>query len=272
MRREKRTLEFAMTLLILLCSFYIGRLGAGLSVGSRAKTQIIEGQSSTEGAKAQANAGASGEQDNTGASKKQENAGTTVQDKITVVVDAGHGGIDAGKVGINGALEKEINLAIAGKLKTLLEQQDVTVVMTRETDNGLYDEGEANKKQQDMKRRCAMIDETEAVLAVSIHQNSYTQESVCGPQVFFYENSAQGRKLASILQEALNAMPQVERAREIKPNDSYYILRKTQTPTVIVECGFLSNAAEAERLSGEEYQETVAEAVCAGIVEYIREG
>ena len=76
--------------------------------------------------------------------------------------------------------------------------------MTRETDQGLYDDGEENKKQQDMKRRCSLINESEADLAVSIHQNSYTQESICGPQVFYYETSVKGRNLAEILQETLN--------------------------------------------------------------------
>lgn len=109
----------------------------------------------------------------------------------------------------------------------------------------------------------------EPFLAVSIHQNSYTESSVKGPQVFFYESSAQGRELAAALQEALNEMLEIERPREIKANDSYYLLRKTKSPTVIVECGFLSNPEEAEKLVTDAYQETVAEAVCSGILNYI---
>ncbi len=227
-----------MTVLILVCAFYVGRLGASITASGEVKS-------------------GSGEE--------------VVHDKITVVVDAGHGGIDAGKVGVNGALEKEINLAIAKKLAARLEENGITAVLTREGDGGLYDEDEANKKQQDMKKRCAAIDSQEPLLAVSIHQNSYTESSVKGPQVFFYENSAQGQELAAALQEALNEGLEIERPRESKANDSYYLLRKTKTPTVIIECGFLSNPEEAEKLVTDAYQEKVAKAVCSGILQYMEE-
>ena len=143
--------------------------------------------------------------------------------------------------------------------------------MTRESDRGLYDENEENKKQQDMKKRCTVINESGADLAVSIHQNSYTEEYVCGPQVFYYETSQKGKELAQILQEALNQKLDIARPREIKANNTYYILKKTQIPTVIAECGFLSNTEEAEKLISEDYQEQVAEAICEGIRNYLRE-
>ena len=132
----------------------------------------------------------------------------------------------------------------------------------------LYDENEENKKQQDMKKRCAMINESGADLAVSIHQNSYTEEYVCGPQVFYYETSQKGKELAQILQETLNEKLDIARPRKIKADNTSYILKKTQIPTVIAECGFLSNTEEAEKLTSEEYQEQVAEAVCEGILQY----
>ena len=185
-----------------------------------------------------------------------------------IVVDAGHGGFDSGKVGIGNILEKEINLAIARKVQENLEAAGIEVVMTRESDQGLYDENEENKKQQDMKKRCAMINESGADLAVSIHQNSYTEEYVCGPQVFYYETSQKGKELAQILQETLNEKLDIARPRKIKADNTYYILKKTQIPTVIAECGFLSNTEEAEKLTSEEYQEQVAEAVCEGILQY----
>ncbi len=226
-----------MTGLILLASFYTGRLGACIAANGRS--------SATEG--------------------------TVVENgsAATVVLDAGHGGIDAGKVGVNGALEKEINLAITQMLAKMLEEEGVTAVLTRRDDGGLYDEGEPNKKQQDMKRRCALIEETAPALTVSIHQNSYTDPSVQGPQVFFYENSVQGKTLAALLQDSLNSALQIQRPRNSKANDSYYLLRKTSSPTVIVECGFLSNPEEAEKLAGSEYQEQVASAICSGILEYL---
>ncbi|MDE6977605.1 MAG: N-acetylmuramoyl-L-alanine amidase, partial [Lachnospiraceae bacterium] len=123
------------------------------------------------------------------------------KDQVCVVIDAGHGGADPGKVGINDALEKDINLEIALILKKFLEAEDIRVVMTREDENGLYDEGASNKKVQDMKRRLAIIEEADPELVVSIHQNSYHEEYVKGAQVFFYQTSERSRVLADILQE-----------------------------------------------------------------------
>lgn len=182
-----------------------------------------------------------------------------------VVVDAGHGGVDPGKVGINGAKEKEINLEIAQKLKSYLEKSGITVVMTREEDIGLYDEGASNKKREDMVRRCEIIDRAAPVFTVSIHQNSYSDASVCGPQVFYYEQSEEGRKIAESIQKSMNERLQIARPRAIKANDVYYLLKKTKSPTVIVECGFLSNSEESEKLKNEEYQKKIAEAIFCGI-------
>ncbi len=193
----------------------------------------------------------------------------TKNDKICVVIDAGHGGDDPGKVGINGALEKDINLKIAKRLQALLEAQDIEVVMTREDEGGLYDADASNKKVQDMKRRIEIIDEAKPVITVSIHQNSYPEEYVKGAQVFYYTNSVEGKNLADILQECLITMADPDNTRVSKANDSYYLLKKTDTPIVIVECGFLSNYEEAEKLTTEEYQEKVAWAVHMGILRYL---
>lgn len=189
--------------------------------------------------------------------------------KICVVVDAGHGGVDPGKVGINGALEKDINLKIAEALKKYLEADDIEVVMTRESDEGLYDAHASNKKVQDMKRRIELIDEVKPVITVSIHQNSYPEEYVHGAQVFFYSGSAEGQKLAEIVQAQLVARADPENKRKVKANDSYYLLKKTGIPIIIVECGFLSNSAEAEKLCDEDYQERVAWAIHMGIMQYL---
>lgn len=106
--------------------------------------------------------------------------------KKVIVIDAGHGGIDPGKIGIHGEQEKEINLKIAEFLKTFLELDGYEVVMTRTEDGGLYDENTSNKKVQDMKRRIEVIEEADPILVVSIHQNSYSEEYVKGGQVFYY--------------------------------------------------------------------------------------
>lgn len=186
---------------------------------------------------------------------------------VCVVIDAGHGGADPGKIGINGALEKDVNLEIAQLLKTYLEMEDVKVVMTRQTEEGLYDENASNKKVQDMKRRIARIEEVSPDLVVSIHQNSYPREDIKGAQVFYYSGSAKGEKLAGFLQESLRKRVDPENRRQMKPNDSYYMLKKTAAPIVIVECGFLSNREEAEKLCDKEYQQRVAWAIHMGILQ-----
>ena len=190
--------------------------------------------------------------------------------KYCVVVDAGHGGDDPGKIGTAGTLEKEINLAIAKRLEALLKQADVAVVMTRTDNNGLYDENASGKKVQDMKRRVSMMEEAKADLAVSIHQNSYSEEYVKGGQVFYYGTSEVSKDLAETIQKQLKQLDP-ENKREAKANTSYYLLKKTSRPIVIVECGFLSNAAEADKLSDPLYEERLAFRIFMGIVQHIRD-
>ena len=193
------------------------------------------------------------------------------KEQVCIVLDAGHGGDDQGKIGINGSREKDINLAITLRVKEYLEANDIRVVLTREDESGLYDPDASNKKVQDMKQRIAIIEKTQPLAAVSIHQNSYTEEYVNGAQVFYYKDSKGGETLAALLQESLRARLNPENHRQMKANDSYYLLKKTQIPTVIVECGFLSNSKEAELLSSEEYQDKVAWAVFMGIMQFISE-
>lgn len=189
--------------------------------------------------------------------------------KYCVVVDAGHGGDDPGKVGINGALEKDINLAVAKRLSVLLEQSDVKVVMTREDENGLYDADAGSKKVQDMKRRIAVMEEAAPDLVVSVHQNSYDGASIKGAQVFFYTGSGEGKELAEIIQNRMIQGLDPENHRAAKANDSYYLLKKTSRPIVIVECGFLSNPEESELLVDPVYQERVAWQIHMGILQYL---
>ena len=187
-----------------------------------------------------------------------------------IVLDPGHGGSDPGMIGIDGLEEKGINLSVSILLREKLEEKGYTVVLTRESDQGLYDDSAQNKKAQDMQRRIALIDETAPVLTVSIHQNSYHDPSVKGPQVFYYETSGEGKELAADLQESLNTTLEVERPREIKGNTSYYLLKRSKGVLVIAECGFLTNQDEADLLQTEEYQEKVADALTDGIVTYLR--
>lgn len=187
---------------------------------------------------------------------------------LCVVIDAGHGGSDPGKVGVSGQLEKDINLKVAQMLKQFLQAEGITVVMTRENDGGLYDENASNKKVQDMKKRLEIIEEADPVLVISIHQNSYHEEYVKGAQVFYYETSENSKRLAQVLQEQLRQL-EPENHRKSKGNDSYFLLKKTSKPIVIVECGFLSNYEEAEKLSTELYQEKLAWNIHMGIMKYL---
>ena len=193
----------------------------------------------------------------------------TEKEKPCVVIDAGHGGADPGKVGVDGSLEKDINLKIAKKLALFLTAADVDVVLTRESDAGLYDENVSNKKVQDMKNRVALIEEKKPALTVSIHQNSYHEEYVHGAQVFYYAGSEESKEIAERMQQVLAEQIDPDNARQAKANDSYYLLKKTSTPIVIVECGFLSNYEEAQKLSSEAYQEKTAWAIHLAILNYL---
>ena len=186
-----------------------------------------------------------------------------------IMIDAGHGGNDPGKVGVDGVLEKDLNLQLAKKLKTLLEQQDMEVMLVREEDRGLYDENASNKKVQDMKRRCELINEEQPVCVVSIHQNSYHEESIHGAQVFYYSTSRESEKLAKVLQSELVRVAEPENTRQAKANDTYYLLKKTEAPVVIVECGFLSNWADCAKLQDENYQDKLVWAIHMGILKYM---
>ena len=153
----------------------------------------------------------------------------------TVVLDPGHGGGDPGKVGVNDVVEKDINLEIAVKVKKILEERGIVVIMTRERDEML--EG---TKREDMKKRVEIINKEKPDLTVSIHQNSYTDPEVSGAQTFYYSKSEDGRRYAEQIQNALLKLD-VTNHRKAKSNDNYYLLTRTEVPTVIVECGFLSN-------------------------------
>ena len=173
--------------------------------------------------------------------------------KTIVALDAVHGGDDPGKIGVNNAEEKEINLEIAEQVKALLEEEEIEVLMTREDDTMLAKEADTNKKVQDMKARVQKINEAAPALVVSIHQNSYSEESIHGAQVFYYTHSEAGKKAAEIMQKELLSVDP-ENTRQAKANDTYYLLKRTEVPTIIVECGFLSNYEEAEKLIDPEYQ------------------
>lgn len=190
---------------------------------------------------------------------------------VCITVDAGHGGSDPGKIGINNAKEKDINLDIAKKLKAVLEANDIKVIMTRESDHGLYSDDTINKKAEDMQKRCQIISDSDSLFTISIHQNSYPTSDIRGAQVFYYGQSEKGKLLAETLQNSLVALVDPDNHRQAKANENYYLLKKTPTPTVIVECGFLSNPEEADQLLQDEYQNKIVAAIYSGIQTYLRQ-
>lgn len=190
-----------------------------------------------------------------------------------VVIDAGHGGIDGGTQSANGILEKDINLQIALKLRDILESFGIKTVMTRETDVSIHSEGVEgirNQKVSDINNRYKIIEETPDALFVSIHQNYFTQEKYSGAQVFYSGNNPESEKLALAVRSSIIMNQQKGNTREIKKSGSeIYLLKKASVPAIMLECGFLSNAKEAELLQKEEYQQQIAFFTALGIIDYI---
>lgn len=185
-----------------------------------------------------------------------------------VVIDAGHGGFDPGKAGPNGTKEDEINLQIAFKLKDYLEQSGATVIMTRTDDEKLQGEKGNTHKRRDMNYRKQVIQSSEADILVSIHQNAFTQTDVKGAQVFYYQDSENAKLLAGCIQNNIKAYADTDNRRKIKSSKEYYILKISEMPGVIVECGFLTNPEEEAKLASDKYQDQMAWAIYVGIVDY----
>lgn len=238
---KHKTIELAMSILLLVAVYITVRYGLPISqISANSKKATTEEESTSNS--------------------------TTGK---TVVIDSGHGGFDGGKEGKSGINEKTINLSIAYKLKTILEADGINVILTRPDDNGLYNENDSNKKVSDMKKRCQIINNSNADVAISIHQNSFPDSDVSGAQVFYYTYSAEGKKFASILQNSFKTNVNNNNNRVEKANKTYYMLVNTKIPLVIAECGFLSNPEEESLLSTEEYQQTIAEALYNAIVTYL---
>lgn len=183
-----------------------------------------------------------------------------------IVLDAGHGGNDPGKVAGDGTVEKGINLSISSKLQGFLEQGGAVVLNTR-----ISDEAVGENKRSDLKNRVAITKSNNADMFISIHQNSYPQSNVTGAQVFYNKNSEESKRLAVFIQKRLKEVADSENDRVAKANSNYYVLKEISIPAVIVECGFLSNSVEKEKLVTAEYQEKLAWAIYMGILDYYGE-
>lgn len=189
----------------------------------------------------------------------------------TVVIDSGHGGADGGCVGVNGCVEKDINLAIATDLQKLLELSGFNVVMTRSEDISLHDEGVEglrNQKISDMENRLEIIQAHPDALFISIHQNQFTEAQYFGAQMFYTTNNPTNFKLAQTMRQCFQEL-QPDNDREIKLIDNgLYLFKNTQQPALLIECGFLSNENDAANLSSGDYQKKVAFTIFKGITSY----
>jgi len=188
---------------------------------------------------------------------------------LTIVIDPGHGGEDPGAVA-NGVIEKEVNLKVAIKLKELLSATGYNIVLTRDSDVLLYNEGEENKKKHyDVRNRLKIVENYENSIYVGIHMNKFPIEKYKGLQTFYSENHPLSKSLAFDVQEHTKLLL-TDNTRKIRPeNNSIYILNRAQVPAVLVECGFLSNYSEAKQLSREPYQEMLAFTIYCGITEFL---
>ena len=188
------------------------------------------------------------------------------QSKGIIVVDAGHGGFDSGAIGrYSNVREDVLNLAVAKKLQKLLEDDGYTVIMTREDDEAI-----AATKDGDMWKRREIIDNANADIVISIHMNKFQSSSVAGPMAFYFEESAEGEKLASFIQQEMNTILQPAKPRTYQA-ERYYILRSGDCPCVLVECGFLSNEREEWLLQTDDYQDKCACAIFNGAVLYLEQ-
>lgn len=193
----------------------------------------------------------------------------------TVILDAGHGGEDPGATSdYSGLKEKDVNLNIVMLIKNLLENDNYKVILTRDSDRLVYgDKAQTilQKRKEDLTRRKEIMDDSGADIAVSIHLNKFPQTKYHGAQTFFPPNSPESQKLANEIQNSirLNADNENDRAALVK-KDQIMILKNLKTPTVIVECGFLSNSDEEKRLATESYQNKLALAIKGGIDNYYK--
>ena len=191
-----------------------------------------------------------------------------------VVIDPGHGGEDGGTQSDSGVYEKDLNLTVALLLRDILEANGVPVVMTRDEDVLLYDRNgnhQGHKKQMDLASRLSTARHTEDCLFISIHMNSFPQSQYHGLQVWYGKEDPLSAEIAADIQSTVRALLQNDNARRTKAaTDSIYLLKQLKSPAVLVECGFLSNPEEAERLSDPVYQQQLALAIASAIMPYVQ--
>lgn len=201
----------------------------------------------------------------------------TAQDRYpTIVLDAGHGGIDGGAVAADGTSEKDINLAITLKTEAILKAFGVPTVMVRTDDRSVHDPDAKTTRQikvSDIHNRMQLFEETPNSILVSIHQNHYSSASVKGTQVFYSKNTQSSADLAEQIQSAVRSQLQPWNDRQTKPSgSSIYLLYQAKATAVLVECGFISNPEENRLLHDDNYQSQMAFCIAQGILQYVSSG
>lgn len=185
--------------------------------------------------------------------------------KNCVVIDPGHGGKDAGAIGIDGSNEKDINLEISKNLYDYLMVCGINSVMTRDSDYQTYFV-EEQRTRQDILNRMKIVNETENSVLISIHQNHFDNEKECGTQIWYSANNEKSKVIAdSILQNVKDYLQPNNKRSNKESDDSYYLLYKAKSPSVMIECGFISNIEENKKLQDSDYQNDFAYTVLLGI-------
>lgn len=186
----------------------------------------------------------------------------------SIVLDAGHGGIDGGVKGISGSIEADINLEMAFSLKKSFESAGFKVVMTRNSQAGLYGVYTAGFKKRDMNKRREIIEKAKPHLVISVHMNSFPGDKTRrGAQVFYKTGSDESKNLSNVIQNKLNKMEESTR-KCINLSGDFYMLNCTDYTSVLIECGFLSNAEDERLLLTEDYRDKFSQVVTMAVVEY----
>ena len=193
----------------------------------------------------------------------------TLGDRV-VLIDAGHGGVDPGAVGISKVLEKDITLAVSKRLQVLVDQGGAKTIMVRSDDSDLgSSQGLLKRKREDLAKRIQMAMDTQAEVYLSIHANSFPDAKLTGAQTFYHSDSPEGKQLAQAIQQELNLMTKGKRVA--KGNQEIYVLKKANQAAVTVELGFLSNHEEEQLLTTPEYQQQLAVAIYKGLTAYFNQ-
>lgn len=201
-----------------------------------------------------------------------DSAADTLPYEKIIIIDAGHGGEDSGAVGVNGVLEKDLNLQLALEIGRIFEEKGYIVVYTRTDDRLLYTE-EQNiygiRKISDLKNRVKVAERYPDSIFISIHMNSFGSSKYSGLQVYYSDNKDESRVLADTIQNRVVSDIQKDNKRVPKAGSDMYILDNVNNTAVLIECGFLTNEAECKKLSEKEYQKELSFSIVCGIIEYI---